>query len=297
MDHRHYRYRAAPNAERWRLPGHQRVAAFVVVHLEHWEIGPPEEVRRDARFAGEFGSFFPDFRTWTQREYGLRVGIFRLLDALDAVGLVPAVAIDAVTAERLPRLVDEFVRRGAEFLAHGVSADRLITSRMPAAEEHALIASSVHAIHRATGMRPRGWCSPGFSESVDTPANVAAAGLDYLLDWPNDERPYWLDTEPAIVSMPNQADWDDVETQWLRRVKASTHAKMLVEALGELAVEGRESPRVFGLGLHPWLAGMASRIRYTREALAGMAAVEGVWWTLPGAIAKAWREQVPPAPR
>ena len=95
MDHPHYPYSALPTRSPLAWPGGARIAAFVVLYLEHWELTPPTAALRDPRFVGEYGSFFPDFRTWTQREYGNRIGIFRVLDALDAAGIVPAVAANA----------------------------------------------------------------------------------------------------------------------------------------------------------------------------------------------------------
>lgn len=288
MDHSHYPYSALPIRPRLAWPGGARVATFVVLYLEHWELAPPADALRDPRFVGEYGSFFPDFRTWTQREYGNRIGIFRVLDALDGAGIVPAVAANAMAIERYPRLVEELCRRGCEFIAHGVAATRMISSRMDEAAEREVIAHCTGVITRATGVRPAGWAGQDFGESTRTPPLLAEAGFRYVLDWPNDDQPYFLSTNPAIVSIPNQAEWDDVQQQWLRRLPAHRTPALVGEAFSVLRAEAGDSGRVFGLGLHPWLSGMAGRIRYLREALAAIPVAADVWRTTPGAIASAF---------
>lgn len=288
MDHPHYPYSAMPARPRLAWPGGARIAAFVVLYLEHWELAPPAEALRDPRFVGEYGSFFPDFRTWTQREYGNRIGIFRVLEALDGAGIVPAVAANSMAIERTPRLVEELCGRGCEFIAHGVAATRMISSRMDEVAEREAIAHCADVIARATGQRPAGWAGQDFGESARTPQLLAEAGFRYVLDWPNDDQPYLLATNPGIVSVPNQAEWDDVQQQWLRRLPPHRYAALVAEAFSALRAEAGESGRVFGLGLHPWLSGMAGRIRYLREALAAIPAAADVWRTTPGEIATAF---------
>ena len=166
------------------------------------------------------GAFFPDWLTWSQREYGARVGIFRVLEVLNSFGLVPSVALGAAAATRYPELVDELLRRRACFMAHGTFATRRISSRMDAAEEQALIAESRDAVAAATGMAPSGWCGQDFNESARTPAFLAEAGFDYTTDWANDDRPYLLGPYDGrtLLALPPQPEWNDLECMWLRRV-------------------------------------------------------------------------------
>jgi peptidoglycan/xylan/chitin deacetylase (PgdA/CDA1 family) len=287
MDHPHYRYSPLPARPRWTWPNGARLAVCVLLYLEHWELQPPEGAHRDPRYVGEFGSWFPDYRTWTQREYGNRVGVFRVLEVLDALRIVPAVPVNAMAIERYPRLVYELGRRGAEFLGHGISASRMLTSRLTEAEERDVIGQSLDAIEHATGARPRGWVSPDFGESTRTPQLLAEVGLRYVLDWPNDDQPYRLTTAPPLVSIPNQSEWDDVQLLWLRRIAMPRYPALLAQACAALCAEGEQSARVLTIGLHPWLVGMASRVRYLREALEAITGREGVWFAAPGEIADA----------
>ena len=284
MDHDHYPFSALPTRPVLPWPGEARLAAFVLLYLEHWELQAPVSACRDPRFVGEFGSFDPDYRSWTQREYGNRVGIFRVLDLLDAAGIVPAVAASAMAVDRHPRLIAMLRERGCEFIAHGVAASQMISARMTEVEERALIAASIDTLERATGVRPRGWCGQDHGESAHTPQRLAEAGLEYLLDWPNDEQPYWLNTQPRLLAVPTQPEWDDVEAQWLRRVPVTRYPALVTEAFSTLHAEGATSGRTFCLGVHPWLSGMASRQRYLRETLEAIRSRPMVWWTRPGAI-------------
>jgi allantoinase len=293
MDHAHYPFRAAPDAPKLRWPGGAPIAFFVLLHLEAWEITPPADAHRDPRFVAEFPAFHPDLRAWSQREYGNRVGIFRVLSVLDRFGIVPAVALSAASARLHPELVAECQRRGAEFLAHGTWATRLITSRMSEAEERAHIAESRDAVANATGIVPRGWVSQDQSQSPRTPALLAEAGFDHLLDWPNDDRPYLMGPYDGrtLVSLPPQPEWDDVTMMWLKRMAPARWAETGAAAFAALHAEGARSSTIFQLGLHPWVMGQAHRIRHLADMLARILGRPNIWRATPSAVADAFRAQ------
>jgi peptidoglycan/xylan/chitin deacetylase (PgdA/CDA1 family) len=297
MDHAHYAFRAAPDAPPIRWPNGARIAFFALLHLEAWEITPPKDAVKDSRFVAEFPAFHPDLRAWSQREYGNRVGIFRVLSVLDRFGIVPAVALSSAAARQYPELVEECRKRGSEFLAHGSFATRLLTSRMSEADERAVIAESRDAVAEATGTVPRGWVSQDQSESTRTPALLAEAGFDHLLDWPNDDRPYLMGPYQTtqggrtLVSLPPQPEWDDVAMQWLKRMPPARWADSAASAFAALSAEGATSGTLFQLSLHPWLAGQAHRIRHLADLLARILGQPGTWRAPPSAIAAAFRAQ------
>ncbi len=189
MDNPWYDYSPFPLRPKLTWPRNARVASFVLLHLEYWELIPDESSYKDPRYVGEFGSFVPDYRIWTQREYGNRTGIFRVLDVLDRYQIRAGVAVNALAAERYPYLIEQFKKRKYEFIAHGHSANRMITSKMSEAEEKTEIAEAVAAIEKAAGVRPKGWLGQDYGESQRTPQLLADAGLDYVIDWPNDDQP------------------------------------------------------------------------------------------------------------
>ncbi len=276
----------------WQWPGGAHLAVCVLVYVEHWELEPPADAHRDPRLVGEFGSFFPDYRTWTQREYGNRVGIFRLLEVLDALGIRPAMPVNAMALEACPALAEMLRTRRVEALGHGLAATRMLTSAMSEAEEREAIVASAAAIERETGVRPRGWVGQDYGESMRTPQLLAEAGFDYVIDWPNDDQPYRLRTEPALLSLPNHAEWDDVQLLWHRRVAMPRYPGLIADVARRLSAEGQTAARMMTIGLHPWLAGMASRIRYVREALERARAIPGAWFAQPHEIADAYNAAV-----
>jgi len=284
MDNPWYDYSPFPLRPKLAWPRNARVASFVLLHLEYWELLPDETSYKDPRYVGEYGSFVPDYRTWTQREYGNRVGIFRVLDVLDRYQIRAGVAVNALAAERYPFLIEQFKKRKYEFIAHGHSANRMITSKMSEAEEKAEIASSITAVEKAAGVRPTGWLGQDYGESTRTPGLLAKAGLDYVLDWPNDDQPYPMKVGGRkFVSLPNQPEWDDVQQLWLRRIPTPRYPDIVGEAFELLHHEGGQ---VFNLSIHPWLMGMAHRIKYLDEALRRIERFGNAWQATPGEVAR-----------
>lgn len=246
---------------------------------------------RDPRFVGEFGSFNPDWRSWSQREYGLRIGAHRVLEALADAAVVPAVAANALVLPRVPELVAACQEAGAEWLGHGLAATRMMHGAMPLDEQRGQVRQSLAAIRQATGAAPAGWFSQDWGTTPETYGLLADEGIAYTLDWGNDDEPYAM--EPAgesrrrLLAVPFSSEWDDVQCQWLRHLEPWDHVRLVLDAARRLAAESEARGRgaVMGLGLHPWVWGMPSRIAYLREMLAGLCAVRGVRWTLPGTMA------------
>lgn len=291
MDQTHHAYRPLPEAPRFTWPNKARIALTVTLVVDYWELDPPKDASRDPRIVSPLGNFFPDWLTATQREYGARVGIFRILDALDRFGLTPSVALGAAAARRYPELVDELLRRDACFMAHGIYATRRITSRMTEAEERALIAEARATLQSATGTKPHGWCGQDFTESTRTPALLAEAGFSYTTDWASDDRPFLLGPYhgQSLVALPPQPEWNDLECMWLRRVPPQVWADNIAEAFAFLHEEGGAA---FNLTLHPWITGQAHRIRYLRDALGRVLGMPGVWRTTTDALAVQARGQL-----
>jgi peptidoglycan/xylan/chitin deacetylase (PgdA/CDA1 family) len=288
MDHTLYDYSALPMRPRMQWAGGTGLAAFVVLFLEHWELTPPDGALRDPRMVGEFGSFSPDFRSWSQREYGLRVGIFRVIAALREVGVRPVIAANAMAVQRLPLLVQTFNDWGCEWLGHGIAATRMVHSGMSLQEQRAYLSESLDAMAQATGTRPEGWISQDWGNSPDTAQLLAEAGIHYTLDWCNDDQPYPMHTTPHLMAVPLSAEWDDVQCQWLRNLEPRAHAELAAAAFERMHSECRQQQRgaVFGLALHPWLCGMPSRIGALRQLLARLRAQPDVYWATPGHLTR-----------
>lgn len=283
MDNPYYEYSGLANRPTFNWPNAQRIAVIVLLHLEYWRDDPSPESKRDLRFSGEYGSFWPDFRTWSQREYGNRVGLARVLDILDRYNLKITVPLNSACVGRHDALINELRQRDVEFVGHGGYANQIISSAMSESDEKALIGDSVLQLERSVGYRPRGWAGQDYGESARTPFLLAEAGFEYLLDWPNDDQPYLMRTSPGLVSIPRQPEWDDVELLWLRRIGMHRYPEIIADAFDALYAEGG---RVFVLSLHPWLIGMAHRIKYLDIALKHITRRTGVWSASAGEVAR-----------
>jgi len=284
MDHDHYEW-SPFDASRPKLqwPGGARVALCVVVSLGHMEWRRPEGTYQAPNFAGGYGQGpFPNVTAWSHREYGHRVGVFRVLDVLERHGIRATVAMDALTAGHYPFLTRHCLARGCEIIAHGVSANRMITSLMSEDEERAYIRQSIDAVTQATGAAPGGWMGPDYGESARTPRLLAEAGIRYVCDWSNDEQPYRLNvpsnvTSGNLYSLPVTLPLDDVDALWNRRIDVEQYGRMIRESFDTLRDEGARNGRLLVLTLHPFLIGQPFRIGFLDAALAYIAGNKDVW--------------------
>ncbi len=293
MDHDHYAWSPLPARPVLRWPDGKQLALCVTVLLEHYEWEPPADaysLRRPS--GGIFPLPAPDFIRLTHREYGHRVGIFRVLDTLAAHGVPATVAVDALTAEHYPWLTRHCHERGAELIGHGVAATQLITSKMSETDERATIARSLDALRAITGATPAGWLSPEGAESARTPALLAEAGVRYLCDWPNDEQPYPM-TVPSgtLTALPMFLEADDEFALWTRRMSLPQWTALVVDAARRLHDDGATTGRLLVLNLRPWLIGQPFRIGALAEALAKIMQLSGVWAATGSEIAQWYRSQ------
>ena len=279
MDHPHHDWSPITGRPALRWPGQAPVALCVILALEHMEWQAPPGSFQAARLAG--GSAprdFPDYARLSHREYGHRVGIFRLLDVLEKHGVKATIAMDALTAENYPYLVRHCLERGCEIIGHGISVSRMITSNMSESEEREYVQTSLAALTQATGAAPQGWLGPEYGESHRTPQLLAEAGLRYVCDWANDEQPYPMTTGAApFFALPLLYELDDVAALADRKVTVSAYQRMLTESFDTLRQDGAVSGRVMALNWRPWLVGQPFRIGSVDRALAHIMGQGGVW--------------------
>jgi peptidoglycan/xylan/chitin deacetylase (PgdA/CDA1 family) len=297
-DHPHHTYLPF-DAARPRLtwPGQAPVALCVLVTLEHVEWKDPEGGYVSPTLAGGYGRRpHPDITLWSHREYGHRVGIFRILEVLSRHGITPTVAMDALTARHYPFLVEHCLGIGAELVGHGISVSRMITSRMSEAEERAYIAESLDALRTAGAGAVAGWFGPEYGESNRTPALLAEAGIRYVCDWVNDEQPYQM-TVPAgaLYALPITYPLDDVNALSDRRIEVRRWSTAVTEAFDRLREDGATNGRILVLNLHPWLTGQAFRIHHVDEMLAHIVA-SGAVWPATGSQIVDWYAAARPSP-
>ena len=292
MDHSHYGYSPLPDRDPLAWPGGQPLALGALILLEHYEWEPsPDAYSLRNPSGGLIKLPAPDYVHLTHREYGHRVGIFRLLDTLERHNVPVTVAVDQLTAMHYPWLIDHLQARECELVGHGIAASRLITSKMTEESEAEMIDESLDFLEKASGQRPQGWFSPEGVESSQTPALLAAAGVRYVCDWPNDEQPYKMTTPVGeLVSLPLFLEVDDEFALWHRRASLTSWEGMIVAAATRLHMDGQTSARHMMLTLRPWLTGQPFRIRTLDRALRQVTQLDAVWAAHGSDIVKAFSE-------
>jgi allantoinase len=286
-DHSYYRREPITKRKTLRWPNDALAAVAVVVCAEYYEMRPPLEAFIPPNAPGGFGRGpYPDFRNYSARAYGNRVGIFRIFEALDRYGLRATVALDALTAVHCPQLLPHITRRGLEVVAHGQSVTRTISSQMSITEEREYIRSTLATLEQATGTMPSGWHGPEYGESAQTPAILAELGLRYVLDWPNDEQPVAMTTpNGSIVSIPMLIDFDDVYALFHRKITAARWQRAIQEGVEQIVMDSAHGGRLLVVNLHPWLTGHPSRIGYVEAIFEFLTRHERLWLATTGDIA------------
>ena len=289
MDHDRYEWSQLHEREPVEWPGGARLALWINVCVQFYPLNQRGE---PIPTPGGMTMPYPDLRHFSLREYGNRVGIFRLLDAFDRFGLKPSFAVNGAMVERSPYLVSVLRERGDEILAHGWDMDSLHHGGLAPEEESELIERSLDSLQKAFGAENRGWLSPVRNESPHTPDLLAERGIHWFADWVNDEMPYRFRTANGdLWAMPLSNELEDrfifmqnlhSEESWVEQVCDACDF-----LLKEASVAGG---RILSLNLHPWLMGQPHRIAYLEQALDYITSQPDVWSATPSEILRLCKE-------
>jgi peptidoglycan/xylan/chitin deacetylase (PgdA/CDA1 family) len=288
MDQPHHGWSPLPARKPFRWPDRRTLAVVPLVILEVYEDPLPAGWPQIHSVGGGLVRDFPNISRVSTREYGHRVGVFRLLDALKRRGVRPTVAIDAMTAELYPALVDELRSVDAEFVAHGISVTRPIHSGMSSAEEGDYIATTLARL-AACGIRPRGWFGPEYAESTLTPQLLGGAGIEWLSDWASDEQPFRMTTPGELVALPLWADFDDQTVLINRMCDLAMFENHFLKAINQLAMDGATTARVLHYAVRPWISGAPLRIGMFERVLDHALAQPGIWMPTGSEVIEAWK--------
>jgi allantoinase len=274
---------------KWMWPDNARLALAFMVSCEHYELQPPPGTYQPVNLPGGAGKApYPDFRAFSQRAYGNRIGAFRVIRALAEHGITGTAAIDVLSAQNCPALVAELRARKWEIAGHGHAITQVISPKMPEADEKQYIRSALKGLEGVFGHKPAGWHGPEYGESPRTPAILAELGVKYVMDWPNDEQPYRMSTaKGSLLSLPVACDLDDVYSYWHRRISMPRWQRAVTDAVDQLLADGEESGRMLLLNLHPWLIGQPWRVTFLQDLLADIRKRSGIWYATAGEVA-AW---------
>ena len=244
------------------LPGGKRVAFWVIVNIEEWDIRAPMPRTVITPPAG--GSPSPDIPNWAWHEYGNRVGFWRILKVLDEFSVPATLAINGSAIAAYRPIVEAAINRKWEFIGHGFTQRNM----QKVEDERADIRKTRAVIEETTGKPPRGWLGPGLTETWETPDLLKEEGYDYVADWVLDDEPVWLKTRTKpIVNIPYTQECNDVAMMLIQHHKASEYRDRALDQFEQIYADARDSARVMALVLHPYLMGAPHRLKYFRAAV------------------------------
>jgi hypothetical protein len=277
--HSRYDFRPLPERKTYAWPGGRRLALTVTTNIEWFAFGAG--LGNDPAKAGEPQTH----RNYAWRDYGNRVGIWRLFDLLDELGLPAGHCTNSLIYQYAPQITDAIRRRGDEVIAHGRSnAENLRGLWQP--DEERILREVTETIARHEGRAPGGWFGAGAYETANTPDLLKELGYRYLLDWPMDDQPVWLRTRSGpILSVPYPVETDDAQGILHRKWSAAMFADAVVGQFDEMLEQSARHPLVMNVSVHPYVFGQPFRLRRLRSALEHCLGRSGVWYCRPGEIA------------
>lgn len=286
-----YDFVALPDRKPLKWPEGHRIAVIITINLEYWELTRDQD---EPLYPGGPASIphpvpgnVPDYVNWTWREYGQRVGIWRILDRLDKAGIPASCTMNAKMGLERPRIIDAVNERGWELIPHNWAQNDILTfySDGPEAERE-IINRTLDVYQKCVGRKAEGWLSSSLRPTRHTVDFLKEAGLSFFCDFLNDDQPYLIDTDYGpIVCVPYSNDVNDFNMFARGGMTLDQGLAALREQFDVLYKEGNESMRIMNFGLHPHVIGMPYRIRALAEFLDYVKGFEAVWFPTRAEIA------------
>ncbi len=281
--HNRYDYSAIETRKDYSWPGGKRLAFYIAINIEHFAFGTGIGVDPTVRGGPQTQ------RNWAWRDYGNRVGNWRLFRMLDELGLPASILLNGEVCEHYPEIIARIKARGDDVIGHGrTNAEGL--RGLWETDEARLIEDATATITRHLGKRPTGWMGPAASESNVTPDLLKEAGYTHNLDWPVDDQPIWMRTRSGpILSVPYPLEQNDAGHQVLRDHTGREFAEMIVDQFEEMLEESVHRPLVCAISMHGYVVGQPFRFRALKKAIAHCVnhpQADRVWFTTAGQIAE-----------
>lgn len=285
-----YDYQPIVDRPQFMWPGDAGVAVWVIPNVEYYPYDRPGASVNDRA-----ASAMPDILNHSWRDYGVRVGIWRLFECFDEVGVKVSATLNSDVCDEYPRLVEEGSKRGWEWIGHGAN-NSVRLQGMPENEEVELVQAALDRIEKGSGTRPRGWLGPGLSESHNTLDILHRSGVEYVCDWVADDLPYWMDAgEGKILSLPYSIEMNDMELVLRQKLTGPEYHQRLLDQYEQLRAESvrQGRGRVMAIPVHPFLVGQAHRIGYLSDALQYIAGQRDTWLATGSEIMEAYKKVEP----
>jgi allantoinase len=272
----------------FKWPGDATIAVWFAPNVEVWQY--------DSAFGVGVSpnptNYVPDVYNYAWREYGIRVGLWRLADVFDQAGVKATVALNSQVCDVFPKAIEEMKKRGWEFMGHGTTNSTTLAGLNPE-QERDTIRGILKTIEQATGKRPRGWLGAGLSETYNTLDILAEEGVIYCGDWNNDDQPYPMKVKSGkMFAIPYCAEINDIPLYMRKGYTGEQYLRSVIDQFDTLYADSHKQPRVMGIPLHPMISGQPLRIKYLARAIAHMKEHKGVWFATGSEIVDAYQSTV-----
>jgi len=276
------RYAYLPIVDRPKLtwPGDARVAFWIAPNIEFYEWEPPVSPTRKP-----WPRIQPDILAYSHRDYGNRVGVWRMMEVMDRYGVRGSISLNVAVCDHHPEIIEACLERDWEFFSHGIYNTRY-TYGMDEAQERAMIEDAFETVQKYTGRRLAGWLSPALTNTERTLDLLAEAGVRYSCDFFHDDQPFPLKVKTGrLISIPYSLEMNDVIVYNTYLASPRHYGEMIKAQFDQLYEEGAESGRVMCVPLHPFLVGQPHRLAAFAEALEYVTSHDKVWVTTGAEIA------------
>jgi peptidoglycan/xylan/chitin deacetylase (PgdA/CDA1 family) len=250
-------YSAIIDRPRLNLPDGKRMIVWSIVNLEVWDIA--RRMARQVLPAPTGEVLLPDVPNWSWHEYGMRVGVWRLVEMYRRFGIKPTLSINARVCVDYARVAQACRDEGWEFMGHSYEQGPIHLEP----DQPAMIKRSLDVIESSTGKRPVGWLGPGLTQTYDTPDYLAAAGIRYIGDWVYDEEPTRIRTRNGpLVTLPYSMELNDITMMVVQHHEAKYWTQKCLDSFERLYEESADRPRIMAIAVHPYISGQPFRIKY-----------------------------------
>jgi len=278
MDNKLYEYSPITARPKLTWPNGARVAFYVGVNIEHFEVDKPS-----TSIFGGTAMLAPDPLNYGWRDYAVRVGIWRMIEALDKYKMRASVLLNSDVCAHYPQIIEAGKQRNWVWCAHGKNNSNFQTG-MSVEDERKALQEMVSTVSKATGHQVRGWLGPALTETFETPRLLKELGLTYVLDWCADDQPFAL-TVPGMMSVPYSIEVNDISLFVGKSLSGEGFYQIVADQFDQLYKDGEKTGRVMSLCLHPFIINQPFRHKYLEKALQYIATHDGVWLTTSDDIA------------
>ncbi|MBD2436565.1 polysaccharide deacetylase family protein [Nostoc sp. FACHB-110] len=255
------------------LPHNARVAVWVVMNVEHFTFG-----KLGTAIQPHLNSY-PEIANYGWRDYGNRVGIWRLLDLFAELEIPVTAAVNGEICTLYPEIMTAMRQHNWEIMAHGIN-NSTGHSGMDKEKETKLIQQTLDLLKQSTGKLPKGWLTPGFSVTESTFELLYQAGIVYTADWVNDDQPYWYPLPNGrLLAIPYTIEANDISLCLSNRFSGADFAGAIIDQFEQLWHDGESQGRVMAIGLHPFIVGQPLRLKYLKQCLLHIKNKSETWLT------------------